>query len=197
MSTPHRYHTRDREGTRALQTNKSKKSGIQLANCIECGQLFQKTLHPKCQACYSSEKMQFDMLYYLLQESAATGGILIEDAAQKAGMTVEEVEDMLVQGKLGTGAAYLKTYCVGCHDIIYGGLRKGRYCNKCSEKTANKVGVEVQSRTTVIRKHEQYRKQQDLHQKLEEQRKERTARMQGRNNPGENSGNGFGSFFKR
>lgn len=116
-----------------------------VVNCRKCKKIFQKRLADICPECVRVEEEQFTVLYRTLQKSASQGGILIDDLAADVGMSVEDIERFYLEGRLSTAGIYLKMQCQACGMVMRDLDRRGRYCVKCSETTANQAGVEVKS----------------------------------------------------
>jgi protein-arginine kinase activator protein McsA len=116
-----------------------------VANCKRCGKVFQKVRADICAPCVQVEEEQFTVLYRALQKSAAHGGVAITDLAAETGIPVDEIERYYMEGRLSTAGTHLKMPCQACGMMMRDIQRKGRYCVKCSEATANKARVEVKS----------------------------------------------------
>lgn len=114
-------------------------------NCKKCNKIFQQRLHPICPACLQREDQQFTNLYRLLQNSAGFGGIDINTLAVRVGMSADQIEKWYMEGRLSTAGLFLKMPCQSCGSMCGEHQRKGRYCLKCSEMTANQAGVEVKT----------------------------------------------------
>jgi hypothetical protein len=159
-------------------------------NCKKCNKIFQKRLHPICPECFKLEEEQFTLLYRQLQASAANGGIDINVLAETVGIPQEDIEKFYLEGRLSTAGLYLRMPCQACGAMCGEQERKGRYCNTCSEVTANKAGVEVKPIQEI-------RKEEEQMQKLEAQSallKQNTQNTQGaRKEPQQQ----FGSFIRR
>lgn len=136
-------------------------------NCKRCHKIFQKvTNHDHCPACVRLEEEQVTLLYRRLNKSAPEGGMLIHDLSAELEIPVEEIERFYLDGKLTTGANYLKTVCLGCGETIREIQRKGRFCVTCSENTANKAGVEVKYVQAIQKEEEAERRKQEQMQLL-------------------------------
>lgn len=138
-------------------------------NCKRCGKVFQKRLSEMCPDCITLEEEQFKQLYRTLQKSATQGGIAIEELSAQVGVPVEEIERFYWEGRLSTAATYLKTQCHACGVTVRELERKGRYCLKCSEQTANKAGVEIKSIRDLEKAEEEARKQEQMQALLKKQ----------------------------
>lgn len=153
--------------------------GGTVINCKKCNKIFQKKLHPICSACIQEEEEQFTRLYRLLQESATRGGVAIKDLSNAVGLSVDAIEKMYMEGRLSTAGLYLKMPCQGCSTLCGERDRKGRYCHKCSETTANKAGVEVKSVQELKKaeENEERRQQQDALLKKSQQYQARNGKQ--------------------
>lgn len=129
-------------------------------NCKKCNKIFQQRLHPICPECVKIEEEQFTLLYRQLQASAASGGIDIDVLADNSGITQEDIEKFYLEGRLSTAGLYLRMPCQACGAMCGEQDRKGRFCNTCSEVTANKAGVEVKP-LQEIRKEEELTQQRE------------------------------------
>ncbi len=134
--------------------------GGTVVNCKKCNKIFQQRLHPICPDCVRLEEEKFTRLYRLLQESAPQGGIAIQVLSNTVGVPVDAIEKMYMEGRLSTAGLYLKMPCQACGALCGERDRKGRFCHKCSELTANKAGVEVKSVQDIRRAEELEMKRQ-------------------------------------
>jgi hypothetical protein len=116
-----------------------------VANCKKCGKVFQKVRNEICVPCVQLEDEHFKILYRALQKSAANGGIAIGDLACETAIPGEDIERYYLEGRLSTAGTHLKIPCQSCGVMTRDIERKGRFCVKCSETTANKARVEVKS----------------------------------------------------
>lgn len=136
-------------------------SGI--INCKKCNKIFKKVLTNLCADCIAKEEEHFRLMYRILQQSSAKGGVALEDLAHQVDLPVEEVESMYLSGRFGTAGIYLKFQCQGCSVMMTDMTRRGRFCITCSEKTAQKAGVEVRSKQDIEKRDQQDQmKQQHL-----------------------------------
>ncbi|HEY9686850.1 MAG TPA: hypothetical protein V6C52_07755 [Coleofasciculaceae cyanobacterium] len=98
-----------------------------------------------CPPCVQLEDEHFKVLYRALQKSSAHGGIVISELASETAISSEDIERYYLEGRLSTAGTNLKMPCQACGVIMGDIERKGRFCVKCSETTANKARVEVKS----------------------------------------------------
>ena len=117
-----------------------------LANCKKCSKIYEKRLSDLCPVCLEVDEENFRNLYRRLQKSASQGGIPITELANEVGVSVEEIEQIYLDGRFGTAGAMLKVPCINCSIMVGATQRKGRFCNACSEKTA--AGKRKTGRTT-------------------------------------------------
>lgn len=116
-----------------------------VCNCKKCGKIFQRRTTDICPECVKVEEEQFTLLYRTLQKSVSQGGIAIEELSAQVGVSIEDIEKFYLEGRLSTAGTLLKIPCQACGVMTRDIERKGRYCSKCSEETANKAGVEIKS----------------------------------------------------
>jgi len=136
--------------------------GVTVSNCIRCNKVFQQIRQPFCTDCARIEEEKFSALYCTLQQNALKGGIAIDVLSKQVNVPVEDIERYFLEGTFGTAGIYLNIYCQGCGTLCNANQRLGRYCVPCSESTAQKAGVEVQSLRDLM-------KRQDSSAKLEQQ----------------------------
>ena len=143
-----------------------------LANCKKCSKIYEKRLSDLCPVCLEVDEENFRNLYRRLQKSASQGGIPITELANEVGVSVEEIEQIYLDGRFGTAGAMLKVPCINCSIMVGATQRKGRFCNACSEKTAQKAGVEIKSKQALEK------------EKQEELLREQQAGLLRKNRPG-------------
>ena len=129
-------------------------------NCKKCSKIFEKRLSDLCADCLKIDDENFRTLYRLLQKSATMGGVAISDLSDEVGIPVEEIEQMFLEGRFSTAGAMLKFPCQTCGVLVGSWQRKGRFCISCSEKTAQQAGVEVKSKTALLKQAEEEHQQQ-------------------------------------
>jgi len=135
----------------------------QVSNCRKCKKLFQRVASDLCQSCIALEEEQFTILYRALQKSGQQGGIAIDELAEQVGVPVEDIERFYLEGRLSTAGTNLKMPCQACGMMMRDIDRKGRYCVKCSEMTANRAGVEVKTMQQIQKAdEEEHRRQQQM-----------------------------------
>jgi flagellar operon protein (TIGR03826 family) len=113
-----------------------------IANCKECGALFNQILHNICPACVQEEQKRFEIVQkYLKENRYAT----IVDIVRHTQILIEEVTIMIERGKLMlVDFPNLSIECKGC------GLptQEGVYCNECK----NDLIMELADATENVRK---------------------------------------------
>ncbi len=156
-----------------------------IANCKTCNNLFKKMTVDYCPNCFDVREENFKNVYRALQRTANTGGIAINELAENTETPLEMIEEFYHEGRLATASVLLKFPCASCGDLIPELQRKGRYCVNCSEKVANKAGVEVRSK-------------QDLEKvQKEEMKKQQQASLLKKTNAKEEIGRRFGFSSRR
>jgi hypothetical protein len=116
---------------------------LNVANCKRCNRIFQRRLGELCADCLRQQDEQCSRVCQALLDSAREGGVALEDLAALVEVATEDIEKLYMEGRLGNAGVYLKKPCHACGVLTGETERKGRYCLKCSEQTANKAGVEV------------------------------------------------------
>lgn len=119
--------------------------GAIVSNCKKCNKVFQLVRQPYCPDCSKKEDEKFSLLYRILQNSATSGGISIDELASATKVPLEHIEKFYMDGSFGTASVYLHIYCQSCGAQCKANQRLGRYCVACSEVMANKAGVEVKN----------------------------------------------------
>jgi predicted amidophosphoribosyltransferase len=144
-----------------------------IANCAKCQKVFQRLNSPFCQDCLQTTHETFTQLYRVLQQSGARGGISADELARETGISAAEIEAMYHSGRLGTAGIFLKLPCSICRNVVGEMERKGRFCNKCSEKLAKEAKVEVRTIQSIAKEEKEETKRQEMIAALEEQQKKR------------------------
>jgi hypothetical protein len=129
-------------------------------NCKKCNKIFQQRLHPICPECVKLEESQLQSMYRILQESASSGGVAIDTLSEMVGMPQEDIEKHYLEGHLSTAGIFLQMPCQACGGMFGEKDRRGRYCVKCSEITANKAGVEVRPLQEIRKEEEEVQRRE-------------------------------------
>jgi hypothetical protein len=129
-------------------------------NCKKCQRIFQRRLSDLCPDCVKQEDDQFVILYRALQKTAAQGGIALDALALQMNIPAEAIEQMYLEGRLGMAGVYLKIPCQACRVLTHESERKGRFCVRCSEETANKAKVDVKSLRDLVREEDEEKRRQ-------------------------------------
>lgn len=117
-----------------------------LENCHKCERLFHQTFKTKtCPECREAERQQLNVVYDLLVESEAEGGLTTVELAEKTGISEEDLEHLLHHQGLGMVAGFLKTPCQKCSTMVMATFLRGRYCYTCSEAFAKEAGITLKS----------------------------------------------------
>lgn len=109
-----------------------------IANCAKCGRIFQRTHSPMCPPCVQETASLISMVYRFIQANPA---LTIDQVADQCGLPLRDVEAMLFQGKLGTAAAHLMSYCQRCNVPIV--ASRGHFCVNCAGKLENEATKQI------------------------------------------------------
>jgi len=111
---------------------------MDIANCIRCNKVFQKSQGALCSDCIGATKGLVRLVIDFVLEHP---GLMVEDVAQKCHLPLKDMEEMLFSGRLASASAYIMFKCQGCHKKMSARLRKGRFCSECAEKIESKVNL--------------------------------------------------------
>lgn len=101
---------------------------MSLANCKECGRLFQKQHDPICPSCKRQEEADFlEVTEYLRHNLGAS----TEEIAEATEVEVATIVRWIREGRLQTvEGSRLLVECQDCGTMI----RTGQYCESCKKK---------------------------------------------------------------
>ena len=102
---------------------------MNVANCTKCGKIFQRTNSPFCPTCFQDSVSNVSQVYRYIQSRPEA---VIDDVASALGVPVKEIEQMIIEGKLGTAAGHLKSHCHNCETLMV--ASRGRFCTVCADK---------------------------------------------------------------
>jgi predicted amidophosphoribosyltransferase len=115
-----------------------------LANCLECGKLFNRIVAAICPECFEKIEKDFEKVYAFLREHGATN---IDVIHTETGVDKKRIMRFLAEGRFEGGAVSYK--CESCGTQISG----GKLCANCLNKFS-KVGQDIQKSET---KQQEYR----------------------------------------
>jgi flagellar operon protein (TIGR03826 family) len=99
--------------------------GMALANCKECGRLFNMTVRDVCQLCVEKEEQDFEKVYTFLRNN---GSSHIDIIHKDTGVDKKRLMRFLAEGRFeGVTITYK---CDSCGEPI----TNGKLCSKCVEK---------------------------------------------------------------
>ncbi len=107
-----------------------------IANCKQCGRVFQRQYSPLCPPCHQEANNRISQVYRFIQ---AHPHMTMEEVACSCDVPLKDVEAMLFEGKLGTAATNLVAHCQRCHSPIL--ASRGRFCPSCAEKVETEAGL--------------------------------------------------------
>lgn len=131
-----------------------------ITNCIRCNKVFRKTVSDKCPACAAREQEQFSQLYKLLQDSRTTGGIHAKELAMKVGMSESVLEEIFLEGKLGTSSHFVNFTCKNCKSDFSGREGHSQICIRCRSQVSIEAGVGIHSIAEVEKRVEDDKRRQ-------------------------------------
>ncbi len=96
---------------------------MNLANCVECGQLFAKTTHPICLDCMQTIEDDFEKVSVYIRENNAPS---VDNVVRDTHVSESRVLSFLRSGRLMTSET-LSYPCNSCGEMI----QTGTLCAKC------------------------------------------------------------------
>ncbi|MDX2085601.1 MAG: hypothetical protein SFZ03_09460 [Candidatus Melainabacteria bacterium] len=146
-----------------------------LANCRRCGKIFQKVMQDRCTDCFSLEHEHFTILFRCLQASETEGGIEIDQLAEQTDISVEQIEQYYMEGRLGTASCFLKFKCQSCGKMLTNLQRQGRHCVNCNENFAKTAGVSIRDKQTIEKEEAKERRMKASQEFLAQRRQSSSA----------------------
>lgn len=140
-----------------------------ITNCVRCNKVFRKTVSDKCPACAAREQDQFSNLYQILQDARLTGGIHATQLAEKVGMSEDVIEEIFLEGKMGTSSHFIQFTCRNCKNDFSGKEGHSRICIRCRSQVSVEAGVGIHSIQDVERRAEDTKRQQQSQMRLKAQ----------------------------
>ncbi len=102
---------------------------MSIANCKRCGRVFQKTISPLCQNCLNYEDSQSREIYRYVQ---ANPGVNEKKLAEQFEIPVQDVENLLFSGLLGTAGGLVLSQCARCKCDMSLIRQTKYYCEPCN-----------------------------------------------------------------